>query len=1060
MTLRGRQKDARVVRGSRLIGLEAAAVKVGQAVAQHAAREWLRRRRAAGERASSLAELAAAELSSPLSRGKLANALESIGLGAAEQLESFLAVEFRDLPDNEVAAAASAAVEALQATDLSDEALFAADADPEILARGIRRTVPRGAGLSPAGVVLYERLLDQGCRYLVSVVRQLPAFQPRALTEVLDRLSTVVAQVTDILAHTPRTSLDAPRGTTHDEEFEAEYLRYLADRLDRLELLGLSMRNRPRLALSVAYLSLTVSERDSPAHSPDSLTKQWFGHGVDRDQTSTVRVEAAIGAARRTLVRGEAGSGKTTLLDWIAVTAARKGFTEALADWNGCVPFPIRLRRYVGADLPRPEQFLDHAASWLAGIMPEGWVHRCLRSGHALVLVDGVDEVPPRQRIAVRSWLGELVAVYPDIRVVVTARPAAAEERWLAEEDFSSVMLEQMSASDVRLFLSRWHEAAAESLPRDPAEAQRRLLAQLDARPHLRQLAANPLLCAMLCALNLAHTAELPRNRMELYQAAIAMLVDLRDAERQISGLLDVREKTVLLRDLAWRLTLGSRTELSRAKALDHVTRKLPAMPNVDAPPADVLDHLLERSGVIREPVPGRVDFVHRTFQEYLAASEATEEDHIDTLAGHAHVDAWRETIVMACGHAKRSQVRDLLTAILDRAEHERRHARHLRLLAAGCLETITDIDPDVRRRIDGMINEYLVPPRGIREARSLSAMGHRVLRYLPGTLDELSEAAAAATVRAAALTCNSEALTRLVGYAADKRSVVQEELLNAWQYFDPARYAEEVLARVTFEGKRIEIRNRHALPYLDRLPQDVELSIKLREHDEVTDLAFIADLRRPISGFWAHGCSGPIDLRPLAHFPALQSILLKGAHRYTGISALRRLPKLDYLVLYQTSERSDIRFLEHHPDLRVLAMNNLRRTRDFEVLKTIRELEVLAFYGVPHFSSAVTILKQRALEVLHLQECPVDDLIDQAANAFPKLVDLQLRSMPHVADLAPLRALKLKGLSLTGSPARDLRPLAGMRTLRVLVLTKGAESEYQGLDELPAQVRVSYLDY
>ncbi|RSM90755.1 NACHT domain-containing protein [Kibdelosporangium aridum] len=892
MALRGRQTDARVVRGSRLIGLEAAAVKVGQAVAQHAAREWLRRRRAAGERASSLAELAAAELSSPLSRGKLANALESIGLGAAEQLESFLAVEFRDLPDNEVAAAASAAVDALQATDLSDEALFAADADPEILARGIRRTVPRGAGLSAAGVVLYERLVDQGCRYLVSVVRQLPAFQPRALAEVLDRLSTVVAQVADILAHTPRTSLDAPRGTTHDDEFEAEYLRYLADRLDRLELLGLSMRNKPRLALSVAYFSLTVSDRRTREHGPDRLTEQWFGHAMERVQTSSVRVEAAIGATRRTLVRGDAGSGKTTLLDWIAVTAARRGFTGALEPWNRCVPFPIRLRRYVGVELPRPEHFLDHTASWLAGIMPDGWVHRCLRSGRALMLVDGVDEIPARQRGAVRSWLSELVATYPKVRVVVTARPAAAEERWLADEEFSAVMLEQMSAGDVRLFLNRWHEAAAgaEAVSGEPVEldeAQRRLLAQLDARPHLRELAANPLLCAMLCALNLVRTAELPRNRMELYRAAIAMLVDLRDAERQISGLLDVAEKTVLLRDLAWRLTLGNRTELHRTRALTHVTRKLPAMPNVDEDPKAVLDHLLERSGIIREPVPGRIDFVHRTFQEYLAASEATEEEHIDTLAGHAHLDAWRETIVMACGHAKRSQSRDLLTAILDRAEAEPRHARHLRLLAAACLETVTDLDPDVRKRIDRMITECLVPPRGIREARSLSAMGHRVLRYLPDALDGLSEAAAVATVRAAALTCNSEALSRLARYANDPRPAVQQELVHGWQYFDPARYADEILANPALHASSMVIQTRRLLPYVDRLPEQVRLEVNLPMHDEVTDLTFLTGLR-PLTGFWAHGCTGVIDLGPISDHPTLETPAEDGAPIYPRIDAAR----------------------------------------------------------------------------------------------------------------------------------------------------------------------------
>jgi len=258
--------------------------------------------------------------------------------------------------------------------------------------------------------------------------------------------------------------------------------------------------------------------------------------------------------------------------------------------------------------------------------------------------------------------------------VLVTSRPAAAEEQWLSDEGFSSVLLEPMSPPDVRTFVARWHEAAAkaDTLPCPPADlpvAEQRLLAQFDSRPQLRTLATSPLLCAMLCSLNLERTSELPRNRIELYQAALDMLLGLRDAEREIAGLLDARQKIVLLRDLAWRLTLGGRIDLEKPKALAHVAKKLPAMVDVHVAPETALAHLLERSGVLREPVPGRLDFVHRTFQEYLAASEATEDEQIDTLVNHAHLDAWWETVVMACGHAKRPQTRDLLNGILNRAD-------------------------------------------------------------------------------------------------------------------------------------------------------------------------------------------------------------------------------------------------------------------------------------------------------------------------------------------------------------------------------------------------------
>ncbi|WP_090008124.1 NACHT domain-containing protein [Lentzea albidocapillata] len=186
----------------------------------------------------------------------------------------------------------------------------------------------------------------------------------------------------------------------------------------------------------------------------------------------------------------------------------------------------------------------------------------CGRAG-GLLLVDGVDEVPPSKRPHVREWLRELLHTFPLAQVVVTARPAAADKKWLAELNFSSTVLQQMSPVDVRIFLQRWHEAAGA-----PEEARRRLVSQLDSRVHLRSLASSPL----------------------------------------------------LLRDLAWRLTLGGRSQLPTSKVHEHVARKIRSMPNVDEETDAVVTHLLERSGVIRELVPGQVDFVHRTFQEYLAA--------------------------------------------------------------------------------------------------------------------------------------------------------------------------------------------------------------------------------------------------------------------------------------------------------------------------------------------------------------------------------------------------------------------------------------------------------
>ena len=983
-------------------------------MAQHAAKEWLRRRRNAAERSATLAELAATELNSPLKRGKFENLLEGIGYRAGEQLVPLLAAEFRSLPPNESAAAIDAAVDALQAADLSDDAIFAANADPELLARDIRRQLPTmtdQAGLSEGAVALYNRVVDQACRHLIQVVVQLAPFQGRALTEILDRLTTLTDQLTDLFAHTPRTSLEPQPGTVRDEDFRSEYLRHLTKVLDRLDLLGLGARHRHRLPLSVAYLSLTVSELGSRRSN-----ENWFDHAGE-ERSSTVRVENALGTSRRTLIVGGAGSGKTTLLDWLAVTAARGKLTQSLRGWNRCVPFPIRLRRYVDADLPRPEELLNHVASWLVGTMPDGWVHRRLRSSAALVLVDGVDEVPVAKRDQVREWLREMVDAYPEVRVVVTAREGAAERTWLAAEGFTSMTLRPMTPADIRLFTTRWHDAAAEAewLPCEAGElpaVQRRLTSQLDARPDLRELASIPLLCAMLCALNLVRGTNLPHNRMELYRAALAMLVELRDAEKNVPTLLNETEKMVLLRDIAWRLTLAGDTELPKADVLRYVELKLRSMPSVTLDKDAVLDHLLVRTGVLREPVPDRVDFVHRTFLEYLAASEATEGEHIATLVGHAHLDTWRQTIIMACGHAKRSQVNDLLArilALIDKGDRQ----KHLRLLAASCLETITDLDPYLRTRINWMISEHLVPPRDDVDVEELAVLGHLVLRYLPSSLDGLDVDTAVATIRVAMLTYHIDALQLLADYArqADK-PMIQQALIEAWRYFEPEQYAEQVVSQIRFHYGKLELSNEGLLPAARRLTNVSRLTVVFAR-DHIDDFGIFQGLEhlKDLATF----CRGTVDLSPLAEHAELARVRLHGAEHYLNVEAMSACA-LQQLIL----ECRDLgKSLHRFRDLSTLAsleLSGLSKVTDVSPLGMLQQLESLTLRDCQRLHTIKPIGTLPELRHLTLNGCEMPDLAAEISVAFPGLRTLELDEVITDGDMTPLAELsELREVCVSG---------------------------------------------
>jgi NACHT N-terminal Helical domain 1/NACHT domain len=904
--------------------LATAAPGIGKQVVTHAVRTWLGARRQRAERDAELVDLVQLSVRDHFQQRKLVRQLEDLADQIGERLRPVYEHDFRAVADNERTAALLAVVDALAAADLTDDTLFAVDVDPRKLARLVRERVPvRRVGLSEHAERLYDAVLDESCMALVQVVKHLPTFEPRALAELLGRFSQVVDGVAEVLHRLPRTTLDAPGGIEHDEEFRARYLTHVSETLDELEQFGIDVRRyKPRTLVSVAYLSLQVSTDPGRRGRGDRPEEHWFTDGRRTvTGSSSQRAEAALAESPRTLLRGDAGSGKTTLLQWLAVTAARSGFSGPLADWNGSVPFLVRLRSYADSPLPRPEQLLASVADPLVDLLPTGWVHRQLGAGRGLLLVDGVDELVTAQRPTVRRWLRSLLAEYPQVRVVVTARPGTADRSWLAAEGFAPVLLERMSPLDVAAFCRRWHDAMRDAARRSavslpcPAdelpEYERALLRQLDGRRHLRGLASSPLLCAMLCALNLDRRQQLPPDRMALYRDALALLLERRDAEREVPAsravVLDTGSKLAILQHVAWRLTLSGRAELPREDVLDMVQRAVARMPNVEHSGQDVLQHLLDRSGVIREPVLDRVDFVHRTFQEYLAAKDAVEDQAVDTLVTRAHLDQWWETVVMAIGHATPGRRATLLNGVLDRADTEPKHSRRLRLLAAACLDTAQMVDPEVTSRVEAAVDE-LVPPRGQNETHSLALAGGRVLRRLPSTLDGLSDASAAASVKTAALVGGAEALRLLARWAPDPRGAVQRALAQVWRYFDPGDYAKTVLQNSPLDGGRIEVKLVEHVSQLRTLQHLRDVSLNLFDSGTIDGLTFLHDAP-PATTWLTVMVSGPVDLTPLANYPALKMVNVVSGRSSAGLEILTTLPELQNLGIKPPSGGQDLSF-------------------------------------------------------------------------------------------------------------------------------------------------------
>ncbi|MGK5731310.1 NACHT domain-containing protein [Streptomyces sp. URMC 124] len=510
-----------------------------------------------------------------------------------------------------------------------------------------------------------------------------------------------------------------------DLGYEPAYAKAVKAAYSRLEIFGLDELSSGDWDLDTAYLSLEA--QSPPAARP--------GPPEPRG-----RIEDLLGSRPRTVLRGEAGAGKTTLVWWLASHAVCRTLPGQLAELDGLIPFVIPMRSLAarGITSPTPSQ-LPKIARLPVDRPPDGWAGRVLEAGRGLLLVDGMDEIPQADRELARKWLAGLLRMYPRTRCLVTARPLAVGSDWLEQEGFEELRLLPMGDEDIRSFVAAWHEAARLECDRYAdehwANRQRDRLDRLEPElghefernPVLRDLARTPLLCAVICALHRQWNGLLPKTRWDLYSAALNLMLARRDAHRRIlkpEGIdLTADESRQLLQRIAVWLVRNGRAELSREQAVRQLDLALRGLRRVRAQGATpvVLTYLLNRSGMLQEQAPDSIQFIHRTFQDYLAAKELQESDCLDELLLHAAEEQWQDVLRLTVGHCGRSEERRLLaglTAAADAAP-DRETEWPLRALAAHCALNAKYIEDEQYQQVWAGLRR-LLPARDQRELHSL----------------------------------------------------------------------------------------------------------------------------------------------------------------------------------------------------------------------------------------------------------------------------------------------------------------------------------------------------
>ncbi|WUH89392.1 NACHT domain-containing protein [Streptomyces sp. NBC_00433] len=495
--------------------------------------------------------------------------------------------------------------------------------------------------------------------------------------------------------------------------FERRYLAQVARLHGVLPQYGTRLGRGPRsdLPLDAAYVPLSVAEV-----APDS------GSNAAREAYS---VEDVVARHERVFLVGGAGSGKTTLLQWlVSVYADRRVDTTGHAP-EELVPFLLPLHRLLSDQdrLPSPERFLSGISDLLA--VPADWLTRTLAAQRGLFLLDGLDEIPEAARRRAPRWTGELLAAFPGSRWVVASR--SGDDAWGADLGFTTAVLNDMSERTVHNFVDRWFSADG---PRSRSQAdgdRLSLHATLREHPELAVLAANPLMCSIICTWG--WDRRLPLRWIQLYDVLLSMMLGRWDQERGATPRLALSgaEQTQLLQAVAYWLLRNGLSAADRREYLSIVQRQLVSLPSAEQDAAAVGGLLLERTGILRSSAEGSVSFAHRTFRDFLAARAAVESADLSLLVANADRPQWEDVLRFAVGHSRPPEREHILSGLLDRADRERAESRRLEVLAFSCLDYAPVLEDELRQEVERRAAR-LLPPRSERERVLLK----RIIPALP----------------------------------------------------------------------------------------------------------------------------------------------------------------------------------------------------------------------------------------------------------------------------------------------------------------------------------------
>lgn len=495
----------------------------------------------------------------------------------------------------------------------------------------------------------------------------------------------------------------------------------------------------------------TGSEREARAEvAPPELTEDGRVPGGPRPEART-RLTRPVERRRtplatwsedvhRAIVVGAPGAGKSTLLRFVALDSfaaeprlarLRERFPGHLPVW---ISFPFWTRRIKTGVLGAPVSLPGIVKAWFdAQGEPDlaELVLRAIDDGRALLLVDGVDEWADEASAASAITLLNTFVATRDLPVIVTSRPHGAKLLASLDRSWKRFEIAPLTLRQQTDFAAAWFEHMVASPEVGEANARASQRAEMFVRevqrvPQIVPLAEAPLLLGGLVAIALSG-ASLPRSRYRAYEELTVRLLESHPQARGQAALasetfddLDAMTRKRVLAQLAFEVQVNPTTEagldaIGIRAAQDFCKGVLIAELDLASPDAaDRARRLLstgeERIGILVRKSPEELGFLHRAFQEFLAAQRIGELDlqaQCDLMRARCGDPRWREVLLFVMEAAARPTDVDALVEALEASTiaTPSGETTAVRLLADATCGDVRRTVPTTKRLIRGLFD-------------------------------------------------------------------------------------------------------------------------------------------------------------------------------------------------------------------------------------------------------------------------------------------------------------------------------------------------------------------